>query len=114
MHQLPNTADFIFSGGPMTWTGGMLRYYDGNYTHRMNLSQMTATFKDMTLSSYPMVAGLYAYGINAHPTPLFENVNLYYGKGIMTKDFESLTHFPRIANIIIDKAHWAAAFTPPP
>ncbi len=107
-------SDYIFSGGPMTWTGGMLRYYDGSYTHRMNLSQMTATFKDMTLSNYPMIAGLYAYGINGHPTPLFENVNLYYGKGIMTKDFELLVAFAWMPKIVIDKARWTASFTAPP
>ena len=107
-------ADYIFSGGPMTWTGGMLRYYDGSFNHRMNLSQMTATFKDMTPSNYPMIIGLYAYGINGHPTPVFENVNIFYGTGIMTKDFESLIRFPWIPKIVIDKANWKASFTAPP
>jgi hypothetical protein len=107
-------ADYIFSGGPLTWTGGMLRYYDGSFNHRMNLSQMNATFKDMTMTNYPMITGLYAYGINGHPTPVFENINLYYGQGKMKKDFESLTPFPWLPNITIDKEHWIASFTAPP
>jgi len=103
-------ADYIFSGGPVTWSGGMLRYYDASYTHRMNLSQMLATFQDMTLSNPPMVIGLYAYGINGHPTPSFRNIHLYYGNRPMKADFEALHALPFVPLITVDKTKWLASF----
>jgi hypothetical protein len=73
--------DYIFAGGPATFTGGMLRYYDGNSTHRMNLSTMHVVFRDMTLSTPPIITNLYGKGLSSYSAPSFENVHLYYGPG---------------------------------
>lgn len=105
-------ADYIFYGGPINWSGGMLRYYDSQPTHRMNLSQMLATFKDMTMTAPPMVIGLYAYGINGHPTPTFQNINMYYQNVPMKADFEAITAFPLVPKITI-YPNWTASFTRP-
>ncbi len=108
-------ADYIFAGGPATWKGGMLRYYDGSFNHRMNLSEMTIKFKDMTMSNPPVTIGLYAYGINGHPTPELENIQMYYGNGTgkLKKDFEVLVPFPYVPDFTVDKQKWVASFKIP-
>ncbi len=73
--------DYIFSGGPATFTGGMLRYYDNSSTHRMNFSMMHAAFRDMTLSTAPIITNLYGKGLSSYPSASFDNVHLYYGHG---------------------------------
>jgi hypothetical protein len=103
-------ADYIFAGGPATFSGGMLRYYDGSFTHRMNLNTMQVTFKDMTINNYPITVGVYGIGVNRYPVPKFENITWYYSAGSGDEIAQSWPN----PDIEIDKIHWTAKFKIPP
>jgi Pectate lyase superfamily protein len=71
-------ADYLFYGGPATFAGGSLRYYNNNPTQRMNFSNAHILFRDLCLSTPPIVSNVYGYGLAAEPSPAFSNVYLYY------------------------------------
>lgn len=72
-------ADYLIAG-QANFYGGMLRYYDNDITHRMNLSNLGGAYRDMVFNTIPFTANLFG-GINYTPAPVFDNVNLYYYNG---------------------------------
>ncbi len=83
-------ADYLFAGGPATFYGGSLRYYNGDPTQRMLFNNASVTFRDMTLSTAPIIYSIQGIDLSAHPQPSFSNVNLYspYGTygGVIGRD----------------------------
>ena len=101
-------ADYIIAGRA-NFNGGILRYYDQSFTHRMNLSSATILFRDMTLNNHPIITGLYGLGVNHYPVPKFENVNWYYN----TSSNDTVIQLRPLPNVNIDKTKWTANFTIP-
>lgn len=97
-------ADYLLSGWA-NFEGGMLRYYDNSYTHRLNLINLNVMFRDMTLNNPPIIASLYAMGFNNYPSPGFDNVKYYY-----SQKRDTLFKLPFIPSFKIDRSGWTASF----
>ena len=97
-------ADYLLSGWA-NFEGGMLRYYDNSYTHRLNFSNLNVLFRDMTLNNPPIIAALYGFGINNYPSPKFENVKYYY-----SQKRDTLFKLPFLPSFKIDRSGWTASF----
>jgi hypothetical protein len=101
-------ADYLISG-QANFYGGMLRYYDGDGYHRLNLVNLTSAFRDMTLNVYPIITGLYG-GVSTWPVPIFDHVRNYYAGGYVTIPRDTLiTVSPK--SITIVRANWTATLT---
>jgi hypothetical protein len=98
-------ADYLLSGWA-NFEGGMLRYYDNSYTHRLNFSNLNVMFRDMTLNNPPIIASLYGFGINNYPSPKFDNVKYYY-----SQKRDTLFKLPLIPAFTIDHTGWTASFS---
>ena len=98
-------ADYLISGWA-NFEGGMLRYYDNSYTHRLNFSNLNVMFRDMTLNNPPIVSSLYGFGINHYPSPKFDNVKYYY-----SQKRDTLFKLPFIPAFTIDRKGWTASFS---
>ena len=97
--------DYIISG-TANFYGGCLRYYDNSLTHRMNLVNTQIMLRDLTLNNLPIKTGLYGIPQNVYPTPILENVAMYYRKS--WKD--TLIRLNYIPTINIDKKTWTSSF----
>lgn len=103
-------ADYVFAGGPATYSGGMLRYYDGTYLqHRMNLNDLKMKFRDMTFNNFPITAAVYGLGTNTYPVPTFDNITYFYN----TQNQEGFRQAWPIGPITIDRIHWTASLPKP-
>jgi hypothetical protein len=104
-------ADYILLGCA-NFLGGMLRYYDGSRTHRLNLSNFRGMLRDMTLNNAPLTIGL--YGMVKYPTPVFDNVYLYYS-GTMLKTNADTLILSGISSqsLKVDRKKWTASLSSP-
>jgi hypothetical protein len=102
-------ADYLIAGQANLY-GGMLRYYDNQGNHRMNLSNFGGSIRDMTLNNQPIIAGLYGSAI---PVPIFDNVHNYYHSGYVNDSSESLYFFHTTPTLIVDRNKWTATITVP-
>jgi len=102
-------ADYLLYGSA-NFAGGSLRYYDNSQTHRLNLSNMNAMFRDLTLNNPPFIVGL--YGGSVYPTPRFENVHVYYSGKFLVAPFETLIKIP-LKSLTVDRTKWVASLFGP-
>lgn len=100
-------ADYLISGYA-NFYGGMMRYYDNSYNHRMNFVNFGGKFLDMTLNNPPITRGLYGIPTNSYPQPILENINYFYTTGV-----DSLINIPHITDLIVDRGSWTANCTCP-
>jgi hypothetical protein len=102
-HGMP-AADYLLCGSA-NFSGGSLRYYDNSQTHRLNLSNMNAMFRDLTLNNPPFIIGL--YGGSIYPTARFDNVHVYYSGKTLESPFEAITKIP-VRSVTVDRSKWVA------
>jgi hypothetical protein len=82
-------ADYLFAGGPAVFNGGMLRFYNGSKTQRMIFNNARVAFRDMTMSTPPIITSIYGHGLATIPGPLFDNVAIQYSRwfgGVIGRD----------------------------
>ena len=82
-------ADYLFAGGPAVFNGGMLRFYNGSKTQRMIFNNARVVFRDMTMSTAPIITSIYGRGLATNPEPLFDNVAIQYSRwfgGVIGRD----------------------------
>jgi hypothetical protein len=103
--------------GTANFNGGSLRYYDNNGYHRMNFVGTTkmvrSMFRDMTLSTPPIYAGLYGASSNFYPTPIFENVFIYSQYQTLKSNFDTLLLMPVLVKVLVDTLEWRAVVSAP-
>ena len=103
-------ADYLVAG-QANFYGGMLRYYDNDMYHRMNLSNFGGAMRDMVFNTIPFTVGL--FGGQPAPEPIIDNVNLYYYNGgggkKLVRPYETATKIR--CNITFDKKTWTATLT---
>jgi hypothetical protein len=105
-------ADYLLYGNA-NFSGGVLRYYDGSQTRRLNLVNVDGTFRDMTLNNQPITAALYGWPSSVYPGPVFDNVNNYYHNGKISNNPETLLNYNvhDISELIVDRTTWTATMT---
>lgn len=100
-------ADYIIAG-QANFYGGMMRYYDNSYNHRLNFVRFGGAMRDMTLNNPPITKGLYGIPTNWYKEPTLDNVNYFYTTGA-----DSLVNIPFIYDLIVDRGSWTANCTTP-
>jgi len=101
-------ADYVFAGTNINWTGGMLRYYDNDFSHRINISgHARLSFRDMTFNNLPITQGLYGIPVNSYPKPAMQNVNLFYNQSRQDTLIELVRFFPEFK---LNKSNWTNSF----
>jgi hypothetical protein len=101
-------ADYLLSGCA-NFYGGTLRYYNDSKTQRLNFSNMTGWFRDLSMNNQPIIRSL--YGDQQYwPLPYFDNVHNYYRGGLVTNEPDSLIRI-RPASITVNRSNWTASIT---
>lgn len=100
-------ADYLIAGYA-NFYGGMMRYYDNSYNHRLNFVNFRGAMRDMTLNNPPITRGLYGIPTNWYPQPIFDNINYFYTTGS-----DSLVNISYITDLIVDRGSWTANCTVP-
>ena len=106
-------ADYLIAG-QANFYGGMLRYYDDDQSHRMNLNSLNCTFRDMTFNVKPITIGMYGYPSTSYPVPFFDNVHNYYIGGLVNNNHDSIYSIREYINIPvinIDRVNWLATIS---
>jgi hypothetical protein len=106
-------ADYLLVG-QANFHGGALRYYDNDRTHRLNLCNVNAMFRDMTINTPPMTISLYGMGVSTNPNPRFDNIHISCGNYLMNNGVPDTVYTinPQPA-VIIDRNKWTASFAKP-
>lgn len=101
-------ADYLISG-QANFSGGCLRYYDNSQTHRLNLSNFSGVFRDMTLNNNPIITGLYGA---PNPQCRFDNCHNYYANGFIAPH-DTLIFFHTTPTLAIDRVNWIGSVVVP-
>jgi hypothetical protein len=103
-------ADYLLVG-QANFHGGSLRYYDNDKTHRLNLCNMDAFFRDMTLNTPPMTLSLYGMGVSSNPNPRFDNIHISCGNYLMNPGRPDAVFVMRTQPVVtINRTKWTARF----
>ena len=100
-------ADYLINGSA-NFYGGCIRYYDQSPTHRLNFVNSGSMFRDMTLSSEPITAGLYGIPANVYQKPSFDNVHNYVSGFQVTGTRDTLIKLANTYAIVINRKAWIA------
>ena len=109
-------ADWLIQG-QANFYGGMLRFYDSDYGHRLMLAttgyvRYPFMFRDMTLNNPPIVVGLYGIPTNYWAPPKFDNVFGYYTPFTKTDTLINVQLYVA-PDYKVNRSSWTATLTIP-